>query len=62
MTPYERIAQLTLKLTEMTRLRDNVLARIEEMRILAVDFARGHACDGEDFDAFVASLDGGPEK
>ena len=34
------------------QLRDE-LARV---RALAIEFARGHACDSEDFDAFVASL------
>jgi len=29
---------------------------VDRLRALAIEFARGHACDGEDFDAFVASL------
>jgi multidrug resistance efflux pump len=35
---------------------DAAAAEVERVQRLAIEFAEGHACDGEDFDAFVKSL------
>lgn len=31
-------------------------SEVERLRAVATEFARRHACNGEDFDAFVATL------